>query len=85
MHDEAPIYLDNHATTRCDPRVVEAMRPYWDDEYGNAASRGHGYGLRAKRAVEAARVEVAVVDHGLPLLQREAVVLHGVLQVAVPV
>jgi cysteine desulfurase len=55
----APIYLDHHATTPCDPRVVEAMRPYWSDEFGNAASRTHAFGWRASEAVERAREHVA--------------------------
>jgi cysteine desulfurase len=53
------IYLDNHATTRVDPRVVDAMLPFFSVEYGNAASRHHVFGQRAHDAVEAARGEVA--------------------------
>ncbi len=53
------IYLDNHATTPCDPRVVEAMRPYWTEEFGNPASRTHAFGWRASEAVERAREQVA--------------------------
>jgi cysteine desulfurase len=53
------VYLDNHATTRLDPRVLEAMRPWFLESYGNAASTGHVFGWDAKDAVDAARETVA--------------------------
>ncbi len=56
---ERPIYLDNHATTRADPRVVAAMLPHFSESYGNAASINHRFGWDARDAVAVARQQVA--------------------------
>ena len=55
----APIYMDNHATTRVDPRVVEAMLPHFTEQYGNAGSVGHPFGEAAREAVEQSRASIA--------------------------
>ena len=53
------IYMDHHATTPLDPRVLEVMMPYLTNEFGNASSNTHVFGWRAKEAVELARQQVA--------------------------
>ena len=56
-----PVYLDNQATTRCDPRVLSLMLPFFTEDYGNPHSAEHIMGRRAEAAVEAARTEVATL------------------------
>src|SRR5688572_16542020 len=69
-----PIYLDHHATTPCDPRVLEAMWPWFGERFGNASSTTHSYGREAAAAVEAARAEVAALVGADP---REVVFTSG--------
>ncbi len=68
------VYMDNHATTRADPRVIAAMLPYFGEVYGNPASRAHRFGWEAEEAVERARGQVAALIGAHP---REVVFTSG--------
>lgn len=89
---ESVVYLDNHATTRLDPRVLEQILPYFCEEYGNPASLGHCFGRRAAEAVERARQQIADCLEADPrevcltsgATEANNLAIRGVLQAAGP-
>ncbi len=61
MTVKIPIFMDNHSTTPMDPRVLEAMLPFFCEDFGNAASRNHPFGWKAEQAAELAREQVGAL------------------------
>ena len=66
MAVKLPVYMDNHATTPVDPRALEAMLPYFTNQFGNAASRNHSFGWQAEQGVDTAREQVAALINATP-------------------
>ena len=87
---ERPIYLDNHATTRVDPRVIDVMLPFFTEKYGNAASVNHSFGYQAADAVETGREQIARLLNTSPrslvftsgATEANNIALKGVMQAA---
>lgn len=74
MGVKLPVYFDNHATTQVDPRVIDTMLPYFNEKFGNAASRNHAFGWSAEEGVEEARAQVARLINATP---KEIVITSG--------